>query len=500
MTKSDRHLTSRSWNRGAGVLPGGSATTLALLCAVIALLLSFANPAAASGLRTYRATATLDGRTALDLSNHTYPDLFSEGTPLVVLCQALGPEAYGSPIWDIVATEETSAAAGRPVAVVDEYVRTGYADFSPEIPRCSASDVDKLLAPPLNDADLQAEADRAVTFDEAERWWSSLGEARQVEQPWKARRAAVLQTVARLQALRVADIVETDWNPDAGLTSETDAIVRKVYRYYAQLFFQRPELRWAGLASLAGGPVYAGIQDAAYSVDLFNAEFVSHKLLGMQKAIFEDLAWQHQLYVETGIEGIRAVHAGSPGALGDAGSRNAHLVDGQSTELIAAWEDIASGDAGRVDRGNRVLTAQEQDAVLQKHYNELVERARLLTEVSSEVARSPVTGTDDWFFDIEADGKCWPPYSFSRLPKTHRDEEGCRRPNVAWWEDRQVWIFQHVLPRFTKMLAEDPTWIHAQIARPVEDRAGRVPPRIHGQDSRHHHLRRLLIRTAVGKG
>ncbi len=117
------------------------------LLATAALLLPAASPASAGPPGAYRATATLDGRTALDVSNHAYPDLFPVGSALRVICQARGPVAYGSPVWDVVATAKRSQAAGRPVAVVDRYVKTGYTGFSPRLRRCKPSDLSALTAP-----------------------------------------------------------------------------------------------------------------------------------------------------------------------------------------------------------------------------------------------------------------------------------------------------------------------------------------------------------------
>lgn len=101
----------------------------------------------ASSSSTYPATATLDGRTAMELGNHAYPDLFLEGTEIRVLCQAAGSEAYGSRVWDIAATEIDSPAGGRPVLLPDRYVRTGFDGFAPELPRCTDSDLASATSP-----------------------------------------------------------------------------------------------------------------------------------------------------------------------------------------------------------------------------------------------------------------------------------------------------------------------------------------------------------------
>src|SRR5205814_6153568 len=50
------------------------------------------------------------------------------------------------------------------------------------------------------------------------------------------------------------------WDTSKGLSCNDKNIV-PVYEYYARLSDQHPELQWAGMAKLAGGLVYAGMQD-----------------------------------------------------------------------------------------------------------------------------------------------------------------------------------------------------------------------------------------------
>jgi len=82
------------------------------------------------GSSQFLVSATLDGRTAKDLNNHAYPDRYPAGTRIGVTCQDLGPDAYGSPVWDYTTDS---------LWVVDKYVRTGYSSFDPKLPRCSGS-------------------------------------------------------------------------------------------------------------------------------------------------------------------------------------------------------------------------------------------------------------------------------------------------------------------------------------------------------------------------
>jgi hypothetical protein len=84
-------------------------------------------PSSGSG-KSLQVAATLDGRTVMDLNNHAYPNRYSSGSFVTVQCQDAGGYAYGSVVWD-----KTSDGLWIP----DHYVRTGYDDFSPELPRCT---------------------------------------------------------------------------------------------------------------------------------------------------------------------------------------------------------------------------------------------------------------------------------------------------------------------------------------------------------------------------
>jgi hypothetical protein len=166
----------------------------------------------------------------------------------------------------------------------------------------------------------------------------------------------------RRQALQSAGIDPATWNPDAGF-KYNERIVERAYAYYMGLFNHNENLLWAGMAKLAGGQVYRGLTITQTSIDaaamtsdqvpsadviIFYASIVQVELLIAQRAIFEDLAWQHQAFAEGGLPALVAASAaGVP-------------VDG--------WRDIASGDHGRVRRGNRALLRREQEVVLAPFY------------------------------------------------------------------------------------------------------------------------------------
>ncbi len=79
---------------------------------------------------SFKVTATLDGRTAKDLSNHAYPNRYPAGSWVEVQCQDTGASAYGSTIWDLTTQN---------IWIPDYYVKTGYGGFDPNLPRCSGT-------------------------------------------------------------------------------------------------------------------------------------------------------------------------------------------------------------------------------------------------------------------------------------------------------------------------------------------------------------------------
>jgi hypothetical protein len=164
------------------------------------------------------------------------------------------------------------------------------------------------------------------------------------------------------KALATAGINPSDWIPRAGFR-RNEPTFSKVYGYYESLHLADNRLKWAAMAKLAGGEVYRGYREKIlpalrfgeflrssrgdkYTVlDLAGDAYglysgtLDIRLLEMQKAIFMDLAWQHQAFREGGIAAIAAAHG------------RKELSD----ELFYAWLDIDSGVEGRVNSGNAKL-------------------------------------------------------------------------------------------------------------------------------------------------
>jgi cell wall-associated NlpC family hydrolase len=97
-------------------------------------------PTSSAGGFDYTISATLDGRTAKDTTNHAYPNKYPAGSTVTITCQAYGGATYaGSYLWD-------KTAAG--LWIVDYYVETGTTGLVSGIPRCDNDQPAGAPAPP----------------------------------------------------------------------------------------------------------------------------------------------------------------------------------------------------------------------------------------------------------------------------------------------------------------------------------------------------------------
>jgi len=145
--------------------------------------------------------------------------------------------------------------------------------------------------------------------------------------------------------------------------------------------------------------------------------------------------------------------------------------------LIGAWEDIASGDPNRIKRAALVVTAREQDPVLQPHYDRWLRDAPGLAFQTSEKAKPPVPDGIA-FADVSGNGPCIPisvnEYTTptSCLPRSFHVGRGPTiTMSVAYWEDRQRWVFGDMLPRVQQWLDTDPQALRDEVAKSLDDRA-----------------------------
>lgn len=148
-----------------------------------------------------------------------------------------------------------------------------------------------------------------------------------------------------------------DWIPARGYRANRARIV-KLYEYYRTLFNDRPErFLWAGLGRMAGGAVVGGL-DFMTGFPLSDPTPISTTMVEVGKAIFDDLAWLHEAYMDD------AAHAVVLAAAWDL-ARNARR---KYAEAVA---QIASGIPALVAEGNKALLEIEQYSIIQPLYDRL---------------------------------------------------------------------------------------------------------------------------------
>jgi hypothetical protein len=185
------------------------------------------------------------------------------------------------------------------------------------------------------------------------------------------------------EAQKRAGIVADGWNPAAGFAANR-ASVRKVYDYYGSLYHIEPQaLLWAGLARLGGleifypgflllnsvqrlaagetlpwltrQPLVRWLLDALLpDADiLFTLEC---RLLEIQKKIFDDLAWQHEVYLRGRLPWLQYCYD----------QENLPRPD------YEAWQKISQADSpALIAEGNKALLRREQESVIQPLYHTL---------------------------------------------------------------------------------------------------------------------------------
>lgn len=266
--------------------------------------------------------------------------------------------------------------------------------------------------------------------------WAS-GEGGETAADW----SSVSKEEWQLRAMAAAGIDPNDWDPSKGFEANKENI-KKVYALYAKWYLENPDLKWAGMAKLAGGSVFGGLvqmQDekpgwiSSVLVPIYfvpkgiQMEKVEKIFVEMQKNIFMDLGWQHQAYKEGGLPALTASYE-----RGDLSLAN-----------YEAWVKIATGDENAKWEGNGALLLKEQSEILPPDYERIQDMwgGGFITDNISENTASPIPGGKS-FQELYPDG------------------------DVTNFEDRWKWIQDHMLPEY-RALGDDYT--KTLVNQPLEE-------------------------------
>lgn len=307
------------------------------------------------------------------------------------------------------------------------------------------------------------------------------------------RYAALLQQHWLVKAANDAGIDLSTWDPSTGVSGNMQNIL-KVYKYYAKLFLDHPELQWAGMANMIGPSFAAGFMDldgmknfAGSLADKINSlpgpvrdalppelkalaaagglaagelRWFENKFLAMQKHIFIDQASMHAAYLN-----------GGTGAIDE--MRRAGLIDSRTHN---AWSDIASGDPYRIQHGNTDLLYREQNQIIAKQYDQMYQHhgpvGPMMTYGMTVAGSASVPGTK-----TPGDYDPLTVRAEVTLPGAFIDETvGARLTtplpgfNVADRDARWDYITHDTLPAYQKLLRDHPEQARQIVASPVEDR------------------------------
>jgi hypothetical protein len=170
---------------------------------------------------------------------------------------------------------------------------------------------------------------------------------------------------------------------------------------------------------MAGGTGVGGLDLVASGGETF----LTKTMVRIGKAIFHDLAWQHEAFLDdpqTGIDNAAAQDATSP-------ARRSYAD---------AWRDIVSGDSQRIANGNKALLENEQFTIIQPLYDQIAassetlvfRRTRAFTNKIHPyhrdfLVRFPtgdvIKGDDRWAWITEDDGM-WAKWTM--MPSVASDE------------------------------------------------------------------------------
>jgi hypothetical protein len=201
--------------------------------------------------------------------------------------------------------------------------------------------------------------------------------------PYEVKSKADWQNVVQYEIDKDSGVAIESYNPAAGFMANR-ANLQAVYAFYQKLYTENGNLYWAGLGKLAGAPVYGGLSDAQWAIQLTGIDLTAFQntLVHMNSLILQDLAWQSEAYYQCGLNALEIAYG-----------LDTNVVDINTWRLID--QGVQKNNSSTVQAGNLLLANREQSQVLQSDYNTLNGMGGGISIYMSVLAKNPVpTGTN----------------------------------------------------------------------------------------------------------
>ena len=304
--------------------------------------------------------------------------------------------------------------------------------------------------------------------------------------------ADALQQMYVTRAAESAGIDLTTWDVTQGAAGVADHYER-TYEYYAQLYLDDPNYRWAAMASMIGPSFAAGFEDLEMFRDIADdlsnipdqflppwarglddlaqlgeddIRFYEETFLQMQKDIFYDASMMHEAYNADGMAGIEELRAA--GLLGS---------DPQRTQqAYNAWNDldtaVRTGDTDLLNEANKELLRREQYYTIAEQYDDMRNRpvtGEAMTYVMGVVGQPSIPGTQTLG---QLHGQTIEVDTAPLIPGVQGGDVTVNIPrgNIADFDTRWSLIEEDTLPVFLDLVENDPDQVADILNGSVRDR------------------------------
>jgi hypothetical protein len=155
-------------------------------------------------------------------------------------------------------------------------------------------------------------------------------------------------------AYQNANIEAANWQPQLGFMAN-EALLLKVYTYYQQLYLKAPDkFLWLGLARLTGGQVLWGMRRLCKLTK--DPCAITQHIVHIAKDIFDELAWQHEMYLQDPLALIKYLHT---------------IACTKTYKPAVIWHQVFTGNNSQIAIANMQQLHNEQLSTVQHHYEQI---------------------------------------------------------------------------------------------------------------------------------